>query len=89
MYHLFWGRLPKRALCSVQCGIKHLSVINGSPVDPPKARFIWCALEIADRIPRRVLGQKQTVSDHQTLRLTAEDADLGSRLNFQANPHSK
>ena len=33
------------------------------------------------------LGHKQTVSDHPTLRLTTQEAELGARLNFPANPH--
>ena len=56
-------------------------------MDPPKAKCFRCALVIADRIPCGVLGQKQKVSDHLTLQLTAQQADLGARLNFQANRH--
>ena len=85
---------------------KHLSIINGWPVDPwkanlfflhcaselswsglSKANLIQCALEIPNRILSQVLGQKPTFSDHQTLPSTAQQAVLGARLNFQANPH--
>ena len=54
-------------------------------MDPLKAKLFRFALEVADRILCWVLGQKQTVSDHLMLRLTAKQAELGARLN----PHSR
>ena len=64
---IFWGRLRKQAPCSVQCIIKHLSIVNGWPVDPPKAKPFRCALEIADRTRTQANGLRSPNATHSKL----------------------
>ena len=64
----FWGRLRKQAPCSVQCIIKHLSIVNGWPVDPPKAKPFRCALEVADRTRSHANGLRSPNATHSKLK---------------------
>ena len=63
----FWGRLRKQAPCSVQCIIKHLSIVNGWPVDPLKAKPFRCALEIADSTKTQANGLLSPNAMHSKL----------------------
>ena len=63
----FWGRPRKQAPCSVQCIIKHLSIVNGWPVDPPKAKPFRCALEIADRTRSHANGLRSPNATYSKL----------------------
>ena len=69
----------KQAPCSVQCIIKQLSIVNGWPVDPPKAKPFRCAQEIADRIRTQANGlQSPNATVDRSVSRTRRSAEFPS-----------